>query len=428
MGPFAERGLRMKAEIIAVGTELLLGQIVNTNAQFLAERCAAIGVDVYFQTVVGDNAVRLRQALDIARGRADVVICTGGLGPTQDDLTKDVLAAYLQRELVTHEPSMAYIASFFASRGIAMAESNARQALMLAGSDPLPNDAGMAVGIALTQDGTHYMLLPGPPKEMRTMFETYGAAWLRSVMTDEAPLYSRMLKFAGIGESALEQALLDLIDGQNDPSIAPYAKESEVAIRLTTRAGSEAEAAAKMAATEQAIRERVGAHLYADEDVGLEAVVVRLLGEAGLTLSVAESCTGGLLGDMITSVPGSSAVFRGGIICYSNELKHRLLGVPLHVLEGDGAPGAVSEQTARLLAEALLTAAGTDIGVSITGVAGPSPSEGKPVGLVYVGIARRGAPTVAVEAKYGGGRDQIKRRAAKLALYRVWLQLKQADK
>ncbi|MBO9607345.1 MAG: competence/damage-inducible protein A [Paenibacillaceae bacterium] len=415
----------MKAEIIAVGTELLLGQIVNTNAQYLAEQCALIGVDVYFQTVVGDNEGRLVQALDIAKGRADVVICTGGLGPTQDDLTKDVLAAYTRRKLDLHEPSMAYIADFFAKRGIVMAVSNARQALTLEGADPLPNDAGMAVGVALTHEGTHYMLLPGPPREMKTMFDRYGKAWLSGVMTDELPLYSKMLKFAGIGESALEHALIDLIEAQTHTSIAPYAKEAEVAIRLTTRATDAAQAEARMAATYEAIRERVGDHLYATEDVGLEHVVVGKLAEAGLTLAVAESCTGGLLGDMLTSVAGSSSVFRGGVICYTNAVKHGLLGVPMDVLEGEGAPGAVSRETAALLAEAVRERTGADIGVAITGVAGPSPSEGKPVGLVFVGIAGPDAATAVHEANYAGGREQIKRRAAKMAMYRVWLRIRQ---
>ncbi|RAV22779.1 competence/damage-inducible protein A [Paenibacillus contaminans] len=417
----------MKAEIIAVGTELLMGQIVNTNAQFLSQQCTAIGVGVYYQTVVGDNESRLRQALETARQRADVIICTGGLGPTQDDLTKDVLAAFLNRSLIVHQPSMDYMTEFFRGRGIAMVESNAKQALMLKGSDPLPNDTGLAVGVALTQDDTHYILLPGPPKEMKPMFERYGTGWLLGLMGGEQPLYSKMLKFAGIGESLLEHKLIDLIDKQTDPTIAPYAKEGEVTLRLTTRAGSLSEADAKMADTEREIRERLGEYLYADRDVPIEQVIVDRLIELGLSLSAAESCTGGMLSDMITSVPGSSEAYHGGLITYTNRLKHALLGIPMELLEGDGAPGAISERTAREMAERLLERTGTDFALSVTGVAGPSPSEGKPVGLVYIGFARRGGETVAIETKQTGNRELIKLKASKAALYLLWKQLHKHD-
>ncbi|MGG1551212.1 competence/damage-inducible protein A [Paenibacillus ferrarius] len=415
----------MKAEIIAVGTELLLGQIVNTNAQFLAQECAALGINVYFQTVVGDNEQRLMDSLKLAASRADVVICTGGLGPTQDDLTKDVLAAYAGCKLILHEPSMKAIEDLFASRGIHMVESNRRQALMLEGSMPLINDAGLAVGNAVTIQGTHFVLLPGPPKEMKPMFTNYAAKWLSTLMNEPVPLYSRMLKFAGIGESTLEHQLLDLIQAQTNPTIAPYAKEGEVAIRLTTRAHTEEEGEALMAPTMQEIRGRVGEYLYAVQDVPLEAVIVQRLRETERTLSVAESCTGGLLSDLITGVSGSSLPFLGGIICYTNNVKHSLLGVPMDVLEGEGAPGAVSRETAMLLAEGLLRTLGSDIGISVTGVAGPNPSEGKPVGLVYVGLAQKGKETQVFTLQLSGSRGMIKLRAAKSALYQLWKQLKE---
>lgn len=415
----------MKAEIVAVGTELLLGQIVNTNAQFLSRECAAIGVDMYFQTVVGDNEQRLLESLKLAASRADVVICTGGLGPTQDDLTKDVLAAYVGRQLVIHEPSMKAITEMFQSRGIHMVESNRRQALMLEGSDPLHNETGLAVGVALTYEGTHFILLPGPPKEMKPMFTKYAVPWLRTVMVDEVPLYSKMLKFAGIGESNLEHELLDLIQAQSDPTIAPYAKEGEVTIRLTTRAHSVEEGESKLFKTEQEIRNRLGQHIYADQDVPIETIVLKLLDERKLTLAVAESCTGGLLSDFITSIPGSSNSFLGGIICYSNALKHKLLGVPMEVLEGEGAPGAVSSETAVILAESLITTTGSDFGISVTGVAGPGTSEGKPVGLVYIGFAQKNAETRVIPLQLSGNRESIKHRSAKSALYQLWKQLKE---
>lgn len=415
----------MRAEIIAVGTELLLGQIVNTNAQYIAQGCAGIGLDVYYQTVVGDNRERIQAAFRLAASRADFVIVTGGLGPTKDDLTKDALAELYGLSLTVHEPSMAKITELFRSRGQEMVESNVRQAHLLEGSAALPNDTGLAVGVALTRDETHYVLLPGPPKEMKPMFDRYAVPWIRSAMGQQtSPLHSKMLKFAGIGESLLEHRLIDLIDGQQDPTIAPYAKEGEVAIRLTTRAGSAEEAERKLAAVEREIRARVGDHLYAAADVPLEQVVVELLAERGRKLALAESCTGGLLSEMITAVPGSSAVYCGGIVCYTNGAKRELLGVPSELLEGEGAPGAISAEAAAKLAEQAMERLGADYGVAVTGVAGPSESEGKPVGLVYVGIAERGRPVAAEKLQLSGDRGTIRLRAAKQALYRLWLRLK----
>ncbi|WP_058304003.1 competence/damage-inducible protein A [Gorillibacterium timonense] len=414
----------MKAELIAVGTELLLGQIVNSNAQYLSRQCAAIGVDVYFQTVVGDNPDRLKQALAIAESRAELIICTGGLGPTLDDLTKDVLAERLGRALVVDQPAMDKMTKFFAERNVVMVASNTRQAMTLEGSVSLTNDTGLAIGTAVTQDGKSYILLPGPPKEMIPMFRDYALPWIRSIMTDELPLFSKMLKFAGIGESNLEHALLDLIQEQTDPTIAPYAKEGEVTIRLTSRAATEDEAFSKMEPVKAKIVSRVGEYLYAEEDVTIEEVIFRKLKDNKKTLAVAESCTGGLLSDLLTAIPGSSTVFKGGVVSYSNELKAAFLGVPAELLEGVEAPGAVSSETALAMAQGLLERAETDYAVSITGVAGPDPSEGKPVGLVYFGVASMNAQAEVIEARFNGSRETIKLKAAKSALYYLWKQLK----
>lgn len=415
----------MKAEIIAIGTELLLGQIVNTNAQYLSKGCADLGINVYFQTVVGDNLQRIKQSFETARQRADLIICTGGLGPTQDDLTKDALAEFLGRTLYIHQPSMDKIEQVFASRGMEMVASNSRQANLLVDSEPLTNDTGLAIGAALTHEGTHYVLLPGPPKEMKPMFDNYTRSWLQARLTGVLPLYSKMLKFAGIGESSLEHQLIDLIDGQQDPSIAPYAKEGEVTIRLTTRAAGAEEGFAKIANVEKKIRERLGEYIYADEDVSMEQTLVRLMSERGFTLSTAESCTGGLLSEMLTAVTGSSSMFRGGVVCYSNELKHVMLGVPMELLEGDDAPGAISAETAGRLAEGALERANSDFSLAITGVAGPSTSEGKPVGLVFIGLAERGKDVVTHQLQLSGGREMIRLKAAKAALYQLWLRLKE---
>ncbi len=410
----------MRAEIIAVGTELLLGQIVNTNAQYLSQGLAASGIDVYFQTVVGDNEQRLRQAIETARGRADILIFTGGLGPTQDDLTKDALAAYLGRKLVLHEPSMAKIEEMFASRGIHMVESNRRQALMLEESDPLPNSTGLAVGNALSVDGTHYILLPGPPREMKPMFDGPAKEWLRVQLGDRDPLFSRVLRFAGIGESALEDALLGLIDSQSDPTIAPYAKEGEVAIRISTKARDAAEADRRIDETVARIEELVGQFIYAREDVPIEQAVIAKLRNLDRTAAAAESCTGGLIAELLTDVIGSSNAFSGGVVTYTNAMKHALLGIPLAQLEGSGAPGAISRETAAAMAERVMNIARSDYGIATTGVAGPATSEGKPVGLVYIAIAERGRPTDVHELQLSGGRSMIRIRAAKQALYRLW--------
>ena len=413
----------MKAEILAVGTELLLGQIVNTNAQYLSRALADLGVDVHYQTVVGDNKQRIVEAIRTAVRRAELLVFTGGLGPTMDDLTRDALAEYLQRGVVLHEPTMREIEARFASRGAAMVDSNRRQAMLIEGAAPLRNVTGLAVGNALSADGRHYMLLPGPPREMKPMFEGDGKAWLMRLLGGADGLHSVMLKFAGIGESLLEDRLIDLIRAQTDPTIAPYAKEGEVAIRVSTKAASTEEASRKMAGTLQEIRRRLGRHLYAEEDIALEEAVVRLLTERRRTLALAESCTGGLLAERITSVPGSSAAFVGGIVSYTNGVKMRQLGVPRALLEGPDAPGAVSAETAAAMAEGARTATDSDYALSVTGVAGPTESEGKPVGLVFVGLAERGKAPRAERLQLAGDRDGIRLRAAKHALYVLWLAL-----
>lgn len=416
----------MKAEIIAVGTELLLGQILNTNAQAISQKLAELGIDVYFQTVVGDNAERLRQAIEIGRSRAELLVFTGGLGPTQDDLTKDVLADYLGRQLVIHEPTMNTIVELFSSIGAHMVESNRRQAHLIQGkgSEPLRNVTGLAVGNGVEEDGTLYMLLPGPPKEMKPMLEGPGVDWLRQRFGEERPLYSRVLKFAGIGESNLEAALIDLIDGQVDPTMAPYAKEGEVSLRLSTKRATQDEADMVFDAAVADISQRVGDHLYAQEDIPLEARIVQMLRKAQKRLASAESCTGGLFAELMTGVPGSSGEFLGGVITYTNEMKHKLLGIPMSQLEGDGAPGAISGSTAKLMAENVMDISGADYGVSFTGVAGPAESEGKPVGLVYIAVAERGEETVVYESHFKGDREIIRTRAVKAVLYRLWQAIK----
>lgn len=418
----------MKAEIIAVGTELLLGQIVNSNAQYLSQELASLGIDVYFQTVVGDNMNRLCEATRLASSRADLMIFTGGIGPTQDDITKQALATVLGRSLHIDRMAMDNLDRFFKDRATPMTENNRRQALAIDGGTPLPNETGLAVGNALSEDGKFYIVLPGPPSEMKPMFQNQAKPWiLGHVLTNEAPIYSKMLKFAGIGESLLETKLMDLIENQSDPTIAPYAKESEVTIRISTKAESDSEAQEKLNTMEQEITTRLSDHLYASEDVPIEKVIIDMMTEQGLTLGIAESCTGGMLMETITSIPGSATVFIGGIVCYSNAMKEKLLNVPRDLLEGDDAPGAVSAETARVLAEQVRMVVDTDFGLSITGVAGPGYSERKPVGLVYIAISRRGGDTLVMELNLKGNRDTIRIRSAKTVLYHLWKQLKENE-
>lgn len=398
-----------------MGTELLLGQIANTNAQFLSQKLAEIGVGVYFHTVVGDNAERLRQVIRLGAERSDLMIFTGGLGPTQDDLTKETVAAHVGVGLVTDAPAMQHIEDFFAQRGIVMTENNRKQALVLAGSHVFANDFGMAPGMAVRHDRTTFVLLPGPPSELYPMVERFVIPYLTDLLPEKRVFHSRVFRFYGIGESALEEKLIDLIEKQDNPTIAPYAKEFEVTLRVTAGAATEEAGEALILPVEKQIRERVGSYLYGTgENSSLHEVLVHELARRGESIACAESCTGGTVASLITSVPGSSSVFRGGIVCYTNEVKHQVLEVPDEVLRADGA---VSEKTAQLLAEHVREKLGSTYGVSVTGVAGPDPSEGKPVGLVYVGIAAEGLPTVVKELRLAGRRQAIVGRAAKFALF-----------
>ncbi len=412
----------MRAEIIAVGTELLLGQIANTNAQFLSQKLAEIGVNVYFHTVVGDNGERLTDVIRQAAGRSDLIVFTGGLGPTQDDLTKETVAEHLGVELVTDELAMERIQSFFVQRGITMTENNRKQALVLAGSTVFANDNGMAPGMAYSREGKTYVLLPGPPSELYPMVDRYVMPFLTGLLPKKQVFHSRVLRFYGIGESALEERLLDLIEQQSNPTIAPYAKEFEVTLRITARAATVEQAEALIVPVEEQIRERVGQYIYATGETSLHEVVVKEAIQRGETIACAESCTGGTLTSLITAIPGSSAAFRGGIVCYTNDAKHQFLDVPQEVL---ASHGAISEETARILAENVRKRLGATHGVAVTGVAGPDPSEEKPVGLVYIGVASEGKPTIVKEIRLAGRRQAIIGRAAKFALFYALQRIKE---
>lgn len=413
----------MKAEIIAVGTELLLGQILNTNAQYLSEQLAALGIPVYYHSVVGDNPDRLRHQLNISTARSTHILITGGLGPTKDDLTKETLSTFTSIPLVVNQPAMEKIEAYFSRRRKVMTENNRRQALVLEGARIFPNETGLAPGMAVETDQATYLLFPGPPSELIPMFRQYAVPYLQSNQPDQSVVHSKVMRFCGIGESELETKLLDLIEQQTNPTIAPLAKESEVTLRLTSRAKSIVAAEASMQEMIDEVKKRVGEYLYGWDHDSLEGIILSELKKREHSLSVAESCTGGTISAMLTAVPGASDVFSGSITCYSNQVKREMLQVPQQILE---QYGAVSEQTAARLAENVADRLGTTIGLSVTGVAGPDSLEDKPVGLVYIGLAYQGQTAVQT-LRLSGDRELIQKRAAKYALYTLWRRIHHAN-
>ena len=379
----------MKAEIIAVGTEILTGQIVNTNAQFLSEKLAGLGIDVYFQTAVGDNADRLLSVLAIARDRSDLVILTGGLGPTEDDLTKQTLAQFLGRDLTFDPEAMAKLDRFFASRPEHIrTPNNLRQAQIVTGSTPLQNLTGLAVGGLIEVEGVSYVVLPGPPSELKPMVTDE----LVPLLATGEKLYSRVLRFFGIGESQLVTVLADVIDGQTDPTVAPYAKTGEVTLRLSTKAASQEQADQKLDQLEQVIlrHETLDGQALSQlfygygDDNSLAKVAFELLRERGLTLTAAESLTAGMFQSTLANFSGASAVLPGGFVTYSIEEKSKMLQIPLAELQEHGV---VSAHTAERMAAQARLLTGADYGISLTGVAGPDSLEGHPAGTVFIGIA-----------------------------------------
>ena len=405
----------MHAEIIAVGTEILLGQIVDTNTRLVGQVLADLGIDVYYQTVVGDNEVRMRAAIDLAAKRSDLVILTGGLGPTKDDLTKQVVAAYLGKQLVEDEAAMLKIKRHFEISQRKMTANNRLQALYIEGSKPLANETGLAVGdFYQAEQGPDFMLLPGPPSELRPMLFKVALPLLKQAYRQDQILSSRVLRFFGIGESQLASQLDDLIETQTNPTIAPYAKDNEVTLRLTASAKDEQEAQALLDGLESKIAKRCGQYLYGyGDDNSLAQVVMTKLREKHLTITAAESLTGGQLQAALTSIPGASQAFMGGFVTYANYAKEKLLAIPAEVI---AKHGSVSEQTAILMAEQAKQKLGADVGVSLTGVAGPDSLEGQPVGTVWIGIAYRNKASYAQKFHFPRQRKYVQARAVLTAL------------
>ena len=402
------------AELIAVGTELLLGNIANTDAQMLSKELSALGINVYYHTVVGDNPQRLQSAVEVAKTRSDLIITTGGLGPTCDDLTKNVLAECFGKKLVFNREAALRMEAYFKKlhpESGKMTENNYQQAYLPEGCVPFQNDWGTAPGCGFEVDGVRVIMLPGPPSECGPMFRERAVPYLQD-WTDGVIL-SRTLRIFGMGESAVEDQLREHMNAMKNPTLAPYAKEGEVELRLTAKAPTQEEARALLTPAETALIRRFGELVYGVDIPSLEWACLTLLKEKGLTVSVAESCTGGLLSKRFTDLPGVSAVFKGGVVSYWSQVKHDILGVPNDLLF---QYGAVSDPVARAMAEGVRTLAGSDLSLSITGVAGPDPDDrGNPVGLVYAAIAGQGETFVRV-IHAAGPRERIRTVAASHAL------------
>lgn len=369
-------------ELISVGTEILLGDILNTDAQYLSIELAKLGISVIHQSTVGDNRERLLAQLDEAAKRSDIIILSGGLGPTPDDLTKEVCCEFFGKEMFLHEPTVEKIKEYFSSKGIEMAQNNLKQAMLPKDCVIFPNDNGTAPGMAIEKDGVHILVLPGPPRELKPMFQNCAVPYL--MQFSDRIIVSHNIRTFGIGESSMAERVNDLFDAQN-PTVAPYAKDGEALLRVTAMAKTKEDAESLCEPIIEEIKKRLDAYVYGVDYNCIEEAAVGMLKEHHLKVATAESCTGGLIAKRITDVPGASEVFECGIISYANGIKHKVLGVSEDDLN---KYGAVSEPVAKQMAQGALKVSGADIAVSVTGIAGPdSDSTGKPVGLVYIGLA-----------------------------------------
>lgn len=401
----------MNAEIIAVGSELLLGQITNSNARFLSGHLAELGINVYYHTVVGDNADRLETAIQIAENRADLIIFTGGLGPTKDDLTKQTIARHLGTTLDMDMEALDSIVAFFERAGRPMTENNKKQALVLEGSDVLVNNHGMAPGMLYKTESHVYILLPGPPKEMEPMFQFEGKPKLAHMLNKADVILSHVLRFYGIGEAELEDRLQDLLDKQTNPTVAPLASDGEVTLRITAKTDTEEQAWKLINETKEEILDQVGEYLYGYDDDSLASKTIELLEQQQKTISAAESLTAGLFQSELAAVPGASAVLAGGVITYNEEMKIQQLGISPDLL---AEYGIVSEQTAIAMADAAREKFNTDVSVSLTGAAGPDAHGDQPAGTVWIGISTVDE-TKTYRLQLSGMRNTNRLRAVKLA-------------
>lgn len=404
----------MKAEIIAIGSELLLGQIMNTNAKFISLKLAEIGVDVHYQTVVGDNPNRLDEVIEIARKRADILIFTGGLGPTKDDMTKETIVKHIGTTLVSDDEALLYIRQYFERSGRVMTENNKKQALVFKGAKVLPNRKGMAPGMAVEKDGVQYILLPGPPHEMEPMFTDEAIPYLLSAAGKKEVITSRVLKFYGIGEAELEHRVQTILEKQTNPTVAPLATADAVTLRITAKAQSEDAAFKLIAPMEEEIRSLVGDYIYGTDEDTLSSKAAELLIRNGWTIAAAESLTAGLFMAELASEPGISSSLEGGVVVYNEKSKTEQLGIEQPLLT---EYGVVSAECAAALAVNVKRTFKTDIGIGLTGAAGPDSHDGQPVGTVWIGIAFTNTETETYKLLLSGSRNANRLRAARFALY-----------
>lgn len=369
-------------ELISVGTEILLGDILNTDAQYLSIELAKLGISVMHQSTVGDNRERLLAQLGEAAKRSDIIILSGGLGPTPDDLTKEVCCEFFGKQMKLHSPTVEKIKNYFSSKGMEMAQNNLKQAMLPEDCVIFPNNNGTAPGMAIEKDGVHILVLPGPPRELKPMFRDSAIPYL--MRFSDRIIVSHNIRTFGIGESSMAERVNDLFDMQN-PTVAPYAKDGEALLRVTAMANSKEEAEKLCEPVIEEIKSRLAEFVYGIDYTCIEEAVVEKLKEKKLTVAAAESCTGGLVAKRITDIAGASEIFECGIVSYSNRIKHDVLGISSDDLE---KYGAVSETVAKQMAVGALKVSGADIAVSVTGIAGPdSDQSGKPVGLIYIGLA-----------------------------------------
>ncbi|WP_436514217.1 competence/damage-inducible protein A [Clostridium thermobutyricum] len=408
----------MRCELLSVGTEILLGDIVNTNAQFLAKELASMGIDIYYQSVVGDNKERMLQAFKEGLSRSDMIITTGGLGPTKDDMTKELACEYFGYKCELHEESLESIKEYFRRMGREFVESNEKQAYFPKEAIILKNNAGTAPGAIIKKDDKTIIVLPGPPSEMKRMFNESVRPYLEKLTG--YTIVSEVVRIHGVGESKVEELVQDLIDNGKNPTVAPYAKEGEVTLRVTAKAKTKEEGEKLIDPVLTEIKNRLGDSIYNIGEDGLNLTVAKLLVDKKLTIGTSESCTGGLLGAGLIDYPGISISFLEGAITYSNEAKIKTLGVKEETLEKFGA---VSEETAREMAEGIRKRCGADIGVSTTGIAGPDGgTDDKPVGLVYIGLSI-GDKTIVTRNVFNGDRNSVRRRACLKAFDMIRLEI-----
>ncbi len=399
----------MKAEIIAVGTELLLGDILNSDARFLSRELADLGITLQYQTVVGDNEDRLMNALDIAFKRADLVITSGGLGPTDDDITKETAAKFFGKKMVLHEESKERLLSYF--KGRKMSDTNMKQVYMPEGAIVLKNDNGTAPGCIIEDKGKAIAVLPGPPKELVPMFNEGVRPYLES--KQDLTIVSKELHLSGIGESAAAEQIRDLMRTSANPTIAPYAKDNEMLFRITARGKSKEECVSLIKPITEEIYKKLGSFIYGEDSDTLVSSVMKTLIAKGMTISTAESCTGGMVASRLIDYPGASKAFITGMVTYTNESKAKLLGVKKDTLD---KYGAVSSQTAEEMCIGVAKKCGTDIGISTTGIAGPEGgTDEKPVGLVYIGVSVN-ADAMTKKLQLSGDRNKIRNAAAVAAI------------